>query len=160
MTATWTAPATYVDGVLIDAAELNLVRDNLEYMKARPIARVSDLDGTVLNTSSTSFVDVTGASVSITTSGSSRLLILASGTFTTPASVETIYVTAVVDGANVGDSSLGFANNVNNVSIPFSIVYLTTAAVSDGVHTVKLQARVTANTGSIEAFSLAVMEVY
>lgn len=161
MTATYTTPRTWVAGEIVTASLLNThLRDMMDYLKARPAARASDLDGTVLSTSSTSFVDVTGASVSITTSGSSRLLILASGVFDTGAGVETIYVTAVVDGVNQGDSSIGFTQSLTNEPQSWSLVHLTSAAVSDGAHTVKLQARVSANSGDINAFSLVVLEVF
>lgn len=73
MTATYTTPKTWTSA-LVTSTDMNThIRDMMDYLKARPVARVSDLDGTVSNTTSTSFTDITGASVSITTSGSSRL---------------------------------------------------------------------------------------
>jgi hypothetical protein len=163
MTAIWTTPRTWVDGELVTAALTNgALRDNLDYLKARPVARVSDLDGTVSNTTSTSFVDITGASVSITTSGSSRLLVLASGTWAPANAGGPSYMTVLIDGVNQGDATNGLlyaaSTTTNN---PFVIAMLTAAAVSDGAHTVKLQYRTnTAVTTTVATFNLTVLEVF
>jgi hypothetical protein len=162
MTAIWTLPRTWATGEIVTAAMLNqYLRDELDYLKARPVARVSDLDGTVLSTTSATFVDITGATVNITTSGSSRLLILASGSATFP-NANVSYVTALVDGTNQGDSSLGMVSGTfATTPVPWSLVFLTSAAVADGAHTVKLQARITAGgTLVISQFSLTVLEVF
>jgi hypothetical protein len=162
MTATYTAPRTWTTGEIVTASIMNThVRDNLDYLKARPVVRVSDLDGTVSSTTSASFVDITGATVNITTSGSSRLLILASGSGAFP-NANTSYITALVDGTNQGDATWGFiAGTVATAPIPWAFVHLTTAAVADGVHTVKLQHKISSG-GSmvIYAFNLTVMEVF
>jgi hypothetical protein len=162
MTAIWTLPRTWATGEIVTAAMLNqYLRDELDYLKARPVARVSDLDGTVSNTSSTSFVDVTGATVSITTSGSSRLLIMANWWWSTSVSLIP-YMTALVDGVNQGDATAGLASLSSGINTPAmgSFVFITTAAVSDAAHTVKLQYKTNTGTLTISGFSLAVMEVF
>ena len=165
MAAIYTTPRTWTAAELVTASIMNThVRDNLDYLKARPVARFADLDGTIASTTSTSFVDITGASVSITTSGSSRLLILASYYWLINATAATGYITAVVDGVNQGDASLGinqfFFGGTQTLSGTGSIVFLTSAAVSDGAHTVKLQYRTTTNTLSMQQLSMAVLEVF
>lgn len=161
MTATYTTPRTWVAGEIVTAALLNThLRDNLDYLKARPVARASDFDNTVISTSSTAFVDVTGASVSITTSGSSRLLIIASGAFGPQGTGATIYITAVVDGVNQGDATYGITYGAFANYGSYACTLLTSAAVADGAHTVKLQVRVSGGTMSINTFSLAVLEVF
>jgi hypothetical protein len=162
MTATWTANRTWVAGEVVTAALLNqYVRDNLDYLKDRPVAAVSDLDGTVSSTTSASFVDITGASVSITTSGSSRLLILASGSAAFP-NGNTSYITALVDGTNQGDATWGLVAGTNATApLPWSLAFLTSAAVADGAHTVKLQHKISSGASMvIYSFALTVLEVF
>ena len=164
MAAIYTTPRTWTAAELVTASIMNThVRDNLDYLKARPVARFADLDGTVANTTSTSFVDLTGASVSITTSGSSRLLILAQGVWSVNADLTTAYAAVLIDGTNQGDATLGNLHNQMRIAAmqtPWTIAFVTSAAVSDGAHTVKLQYRVSANTLTVQQISLAVLEVF
>lgn len=164
MAAIYTTPRTWVASELVTASILNThVRDNLDYLKARPVARVSDLDGTVTSTTSTSFVDMTGASVSITTSGSSRLLILAQGVWSGSLDFTTAYVAALIDGTNQGDATLGNLHNqmrIASMQTPWTIAFVTSAAVSDGAHTVKLQYRTNSGTLTVQQISIAVLEVF
>lgn len=162
MTAIYTAPKTWSASELLSAANFNThIRDMMDYLKARPVARAADLDGTVSNTTSTSFADITGASVSITTAGSSRLLITANVVWNL-SSASTAYLTALIDGVNQGDATSGIALRAglgtNNETVSFA--FLTSAAVADGAHTVKLQYRTAANTLTVVMFSMAVQEVY
>jgi hypothetical protein len=143
------------------------LRDELDYLKARPVARVSDLDGTVSNTTSTSFVDITGASVSITTSGSSRLLITGHVMWGN-SGVYAGVLTVLIDGVNVGDATNGVMsqNSPATAGSPAgsnnAFSWITTAAVADGAHTVKLQYRTqnAAGTLTVYGFVLNVAEVY
>jgi hypothetical protein len=163
MTAIWTLPRTWATGEIVTAAMLNqYLRDELDYLKARPVARVSDLDGTVSNTSSTSFVDITGATTSITTSGSSRLLIAANISWSHSVGAQTLFVTALVDGTNQGDATNGITWGASASTIVYSLsmVHITTAAVSDAAHTVKLQYRISSGTATVVGFDMAVMEVF
>lgn len=160
MTATWTTPRTWATGEVVTAALLNAhLRDNLDYLKARPVSAAVEFAGPVISTSSTSFVDVPGAIVNITTSGSSKLLILASGTTSPGGTGNSMYVTALVDGVNQGNSSAGMVETRFANIGAFAITFLTAAAVSNGAHTVKLRCRVSGGTIALTQFSLAVMEV-
>jgi hypothetical protein len=162
MTATYTANRTWTAGEVVTAAIMNqYIRDNLDYLKARPVARVSDLDGTVSNTSSTSFVDVTGATVDITTSGTSRLLIIANFEWGLNVAASA-YMAALVDGTNLGDATNGncWSGSLPNAAQHAAFVFLTASTVANGLHTVKLQYRASANTLTVYGYSLAVLEVY
>jgi hypothetical protein len=162
MTAIWTLPRTWATGEIVTAAMLNqYLRDELDYLKARPVARVTDLDGTVSNTSSTSFVDITGATVSITTSGSSRLLI-AGNVCWSESSAASAFLTALVDGTNQGDATNGivYETALTTAQHVAAFSFITAAAVTDAAHTVKLQYRTSANTLTVASFSLIVMEVF
>jgi hypothetical protein len=167
MTAIWTLPRTWATGEIVTAAMLNqYLRDELDYLKARPVARVSDLDGTVSNTTSTTFVDITGATASITTSGSSRLKIEASGVWNMTAGAYNGFITVDIDGVNIGDATngiiKGYATHIGANAGVWALTFTTTAAVSDAAHTVKLRYRTDngAATLTIQQFSMTVMEVY
>jgi hypothetical protein len=101
--------------------------------------------------------------VSITTSGSSRLLILAQGVWSVNVDLTTAYVAVLIDGTNQGDATLGNLHNQMRIAAmqtPWTIAFVTSAAVSDGAHTVKLQYRVSANTLTVQQISMAVLEVF
>ena len=162
---TWHDPVTEIgsDGfqsfTKLPAATANLLLENDMYLKKRPVSAAVEFAGPVISTSSTSFVDVPGAIVNITTSGSSKLLILASGTTSPSSTANSMYVTVLVDGVNQGNSSAGMVETRFQHIGAFAITFLTAAAVSNGAHTVKLQCRVSAGTIALTQFSLAVMEV-
>lgn len=161
MTATWTTPRTWATGEIVTAVMLNAhLRDNLDYLKARPVSAASDYDGTVASTTSTSFTDLAGMSVSITTSGSSKLRISAAGAGDSGGTGVSLYITALVDGTNQGNATYGMAQIKLSGTGGFSIDFVTPSAVSDGAHTVKLQFR--SSTGasvSVSHASLVVEEV-
>lgn len=162
MTATYTTPKTWTSA-LVTSTDMNThIRDMMDYLKARPVARVSDLDGTVFNTTSASFVDITGATVNITTSGSSRLLILAN-VMGNPSAAMAPAFTALVDGVSQGDATYGLMKTaMATAGQPYntSFAFLTSAAVSDAAHTVKIQCLTNTGTLTINGFSLVVMEVF
>ena len=148
------------------SAEVNsYVLEPLLYLKASPYARVVDQDGTVGNTTSTSFVDAPGASCSIDTDGTSRLAIWghitghSGGNFTS-------LLQLAVDGAAQGDATYGVASHVNLSSsgipggqmLPF--FWLTAGTFTAGAHTVKLQDKTqSGGTFTIVTFALNVLEV-
>lgn len=163
MAAIYTTPRTWAAGEVVTASLLNThLRDMMDYFKARPISNVTDYDGTVSSTTSTSYVDITGATVNITTSGSSRLLILANVVQGNSTGLNVHSVTALVDGVNQGDATFGLvavnpARSDQYLSMP--ICHLT-SVVFNGAHTVKLQYRVhTAATFVVAQYSLNVLEV-
>jgi hypothetical protein len=143
------------------AAEINTnVLEPLLYLKARPVARASDLDGTVSNTTSTSFVDITGATTSITTARDSRLLVMAHLTLSASGSL-VAYIDVDIDGAAQGHATNGVAYSTSQTgNFTISLVWTTAAAVSNAAHTVKLRYRTSANTLTVTLFSMSVHEVF
>jgi hypothetical protein len=159
MTATWTAPRTWVNDDLITAGEVNTDwRDNLEFLRGAPFATVSDLDGTVFSTASTTFVDVTGATATFTTAGTARLYVFVNGSANSGGTANTVYLTLTVDGANVGHSTLGLQYLSQAGVSPFGFTYLT-SNLSAGSHTVKLQMRVSSGTRTLNLLTFTVSEV-
>lgn len=56
---TWTTPVTWATNQLVTAANMNeQVRDNLNYLLAKPTVKILGDTGANYSTSSTSFVDV------------------------------------------------------------------------------------------------------
>lgn len=164
MTATWTAPRTWTAGEIVTAALLNQhLRDNLEWLAVRGLTPTSDLDGTVGNTSSSSFTDI-GSSFEITTVKSNAVVLsVCWGTAVQGNTVDVYNVTLNFDGTNLGDSSRGCLELVGGTSHhhSFAILRIHTVA-SAGAHTLKLQARRSSGTSgsvTIEAMHLWAWEL-
>ena len=149
----WADPTTIVYNQLLDVATLN------QYMVDNPLALKNpptDLDqnwNTTINTTSTSFVDITGADVTITTTGG-RIMI----GFHTPHTASggsTTYFTITIDGVEVSGHANGVALVTSGGTSQMSFVYLT-AALAAGAHTVKIRWRVDsgARTATINKFQL------
>lgn len=95
------------------------------------------------STSSTTFVDVTGLSVTFTT-GASPVMIFFSGTITGTLAGNGIEVTALVDGVDQGQGSNGLVQGQSShASESESYAFMfRTASLSAGSHTIKIQMRV------------------
>jgi hypothetical protein len=155
----WTAPKTWLELETLTSADINLqVSGNITYLKARPLANAQDWDNVVMSTSSTSFVDVTGMSATVTTGASSRLLLLASGSLNISGAFS--YLTFDLDGTNLGDATYGMTapGGVTGANYSFSLMHYT-AALSNASHTVKLRARVASSTLNITMAKLIIMEI-
>lgn len=160
MPANWTDPVTWEDLDMVSAVDLNTqLRDNLLYLKGRPAAFVADFDNAVISTSSTAWVDMTGMSVTITTTATSRLLILASGSLNCTNNFT--YPTLDLDGTNLGNATYGMAaiGGGSGPNYGFSLAHITTTPVAAGAHTVKLRVRVSGGTANITLATLVVLEV-
>lgn len=143
MPAVWTQPITWEVDQLVDEGHLNeQVRDNLEWLKDPPTASVT-LAANVATTS-TAFVDVPGLALTLTTSGGSVLVGFAGAAGNTVGS--TVVFDVVVDGVGQGgpDGICGSSAGV----IPMSFVWLV-EGLSAGAHTIKLQWKVSGNTGTL-----------
>lgn len=149
----WTTPRTWVAGEVPTAAIMNAhVRDNLNALKDPP----TDLDqnwNTTISTTSTSFVNITGAEVTITTTGG-RVMI----GFHTPHAASggtTTYFTLTIDGTEISGHANGVALVAAAGTSQMCFVYLT-AALSAGAHTIRVQWRVDsgARTATINKFQL------
>lgn len=163
----WTTIPAMTTGYLYTAADYNaLLKGNLEQLKTRPVARTESHSGTIMTTSSTSWVDVTGMSASVTTSGSSRIAVWGQVIFSgaTQASPDNnLVATIAIDGVNQGNGTFGLAYGRGfNPNERFSLTFFCLSGVlSDSAHTAKLQVQVfgTAATMSILGADLMIMEV-
>ena len=149
----WTTPRTWVAGEVPTAAIMNAhVRDNLNALKNPP----TDLDqnwNTTITTTSTSFVNITGADVTIVTTGG-RIMI----GFHTPHAASggvTTYFTITIDGVEVSGHANGVALVTAGGTTQMSFVYHT-AALAAGSHTIRPQWRDNdgARTATIKKFQL------
>src|SRR5258708_27288320 len=63
----WTAPPTFTPGQVVTATDLNTyLRDNPNYLYARPNSSIKRVNGSDYTTSSSTFVDIDGTNLSIT----------------------------------------------------------------------------------------------
>lgn len=141
MPANWTAPRTWVDLQTVNAADMNeQLRDNLLWLKGPP--GLQTILAADVNTTSTSFVDVTGMSLTMTTTGGSVLIQL-SALMKTPLSIaEIAEIRFMVDGVPQGIMarqrfvSPGVVED--HLHVAPSLLYPVMAA---GSHTIKVQWR-------------------
>lgn len=149
----WADPTTIGYNQLLDVATLN------QYMVDNPLALKNpptDLDenwNTTITTTSTSFVNITGAEVTITTTGG-RIMI----GFMTPHTASggaTTYFEITIDGVAVSGHANGVALVTTGGASHVGFVYLS-AAQAAGAHTVRVQWRVDsgARTGTLNKFQL------
>lgn len=153
----WKTPRTWVAGEVPTAAIMNAhVRDNLNALKNPPTKLTENWD-TTITTTSTAFINITGAEVTITTTGG-RLMIgfmtphIASGGATT-------FFTITIDGVDVSAHYQGVSLVSGASWSQVSFVYLS-AAQAAGAHTVQVRWRVNegARTAQINKFQLWVRE--
>lgn len=146
MPATWTSPRTYTIGELITKSILDThVRDNLLWLKT-PAAAIDTVSG--ISTTSASLVDVTGSSISVTTTGTGGVDVFWVGTFSVTVTA-TVTLALVVDGATIfsipyATSMTGFAHGC---SFPYHLATLSAAA-----HTIKMQVSTNAGTATITGY--------
>lgn len=147
MTATWTQPRTWATGELTTAAQFNQhIRDNLDWLKT-PTAGTVTWPTANFTTTSTSFVDVTGLTTTITGNGGG-FDVYFTALCTNSSLGATTYFDILVDSVSVSaltNGVQGWSQEVAGAAVPFGFVYHL-AAYSAGSHTIKLQARVSAGT--------------
>ena len=125
-------------------------------------------DGNAVTTSTT-FVDVSGATASIAsitmTTSRKKVLATVAGTWGQSTIGSTNYLDLNIDGTRVGGTSglVIYSNPGTGYNNNLSFSYLTPTALTAGSHTFKLQWKVDANTGTIimnltAALSFAVIE--
>lgn len=145
MPAVWIQPITWEVDQLVTEGDLNeQLRDNLEWLKNPP--RASAVLTANVATTSTVFVDVPGLTVTLTTAGGA-LLVGFTGVAGN-AGGPTVVFDVVVDGVSQGgvDGVVGSTAGV----VPMSFVWLVDGLAA-GAHTVKLQWKVSAGTGTLYA---------
>lgn len=151
MTAIWTAPRTWAVGELVTAALMNThVRDNLDWLKT-PIAASATWSSN-FTTTSASYVDITGATVTLTTNGGGvDVFVLFDLTDSLAA---TVYIQLVIDGVayqRIATIVLA-ASEIKPCAIP---LHIPAASLSAASHTIKLQALTNAGTLTVYGSSAA-----
>lgn len=142
----WTTPKTWT-AALVTVAELNAhVRDNLAWLKA-PTSGVATLAAQI-TTTSTSFTDATGLSVTMTTSGG-NVMCLFTGCVSNSGANQTI-LTLDADGDAQGATDGLMTVTANAVSTSASFVYVITG-LSAASHTFKIRWRVNSGTATLFA---------
>lgn len=149
ITSAWVTPATYSAGQLVTAADLNLIRDNLNALKAPPSDQYENF-ASAYSISGATFADVdaTNLLLSITTTGGD-VEITFFGVFTAStdmSAAEYVAFDVLCDGARLGDTTTGMTRTNNNTGriISFSMPHYNKTGLAAGAHTFKLQAKETA----------------
>lgn len=148
MTASWTQPRTWSVGELTTAAFMNQhLRDNLDWLRTPPAA-IDTASG--ISTTSASPVDVTGSSISVTTTGTGGVDIFWVGVYSVSATAS-MTVALVADGSTVFTMPLSTSllNYGHNCSFAYHI-----AAPSAGSHTYKIQVSTNAGTMSTTGYMM------
>ena len=113
---------------------------------------LNQVEASSFNTASTSFVDVTGLTITVTVVADTRVLLLFNGPVCNDTLGEYVCLTFTVDGSNIGGTDgLTFirqpvAGYFQNASLVF-----VTVALSAGSHTFKVQVRTTVGTATINS---------
>lgn len=165
----YNVPPTKSVGDTLTAADFNTyVRDNMIDLAARlfPTARVQVWDPPFeFTTTSTSYVDVDTAIVSLTTTRQSTILLLASGWIRADLATYTASLRGVIDGTNdINGIQKDCSHTTYDTSwAPFGYTFWK-AGVAAGIISVKLQlktsnAAMTARCGNINLIAIGIPEV-
>ena len=156
-------PATFVAGNVLTAAQMNDLRGAFRILQV-----VQTAHSTEFSTTSTSFVDVTGLSVSITpTSATSKVLVMVNASAETTGTdfvIATVFRGGAATGTNLGNGSVGFgALRADSQERGFlSYTYLDSPATTSAT-TYNVAVRVTTSTGYVmradATNTITVMEV-
>lgn len=143
MPAVWTQPITWEVDQLVTEGDLNeQVRDNLEWLKDPPRAAVALAAN--IATTSTAFVDAPGLTLTLTTAGGALLVGFTGVAGNTGGA--TVVFDLAVDGASQG--GMDGVTGSNAGVVPVSFVWLV-EGLAAGAHTVRLQWKVSAGTGTL-----------
>jgi hypothetical protein len=153
--STWAAAKeNWIAGNLVLATDMNLIGNDLNWLKAPPTANYVLNQGSDYTTTSSSFVNVDGTNLSlaITTAGG-NVLIGFSGVVGNNTLAAVVYLDVDIDGAGrfAGDDGIvAIQHSVAGHMYNASFVVLKTGLVA-GLHTFKLQWKVQAGTGTLYA---------
>lgn len=145
MPATWHTPKTWALNELVTETLLNQqLRDNLEYLLTRPDKAYIANETANYVTSSTAFVDVSAARLSLTlTPASSRVLVGFQGSFSGTGSANGsyyVYLDIAVNGIRTaGDDGILCHIGGNGTYIPLAFVRLIEGLTPGTSYTFKLQ---------------------
>jgi hypothetical protein len=150
MPAIWSSPRSWSVGELVSASLLNShLRDNLEFLKGPPTALYTLNESSDYNTTSTSFVNVDGTklSLSITTAGGDVLIGFCGCVLE---SAGTLFFDVEVDAVRTGgDDGLCVVTPTTASQRLNASFFKLIQGLSAGVHTFKLQWKVTAGTATL-----------
>lgn len=150
----WSTPETYTTGLLMTATKMNLISANLNALKAPPGDDV-ELTGDI-STTSTSFVDLTGATVTFTSAGG-NLFAMFTATVT-GASAAVITFRFALDGTGTNNTLAVAAGDANPRCATF--FWRWTSGISAGSHTIKVQWKVSTGTGTVSGATSASAFLY
>lgn len=147
----WTTPYTFVSGDPLTAAQLNVMQDNLNALKAPPTDTYSADEASDWTTSSTSFtaIDGTDLSLSITTTGGD-IWVHFHGNIISGAAAN-VYFQLVLDGTGVvGDDGhiAVYSDRTAAPGRPVSFSRLITG-VSAATHTILINWKTSASTATL-----------
>jgi hypothetical protein len=146
MPTSWTTPKNWNVGELLIASDLNThLRDNLEWLKSRPF-NAATIAAT--NTTSTSFVQMTGSSASVTSVGGNIMMIFV-GSIAGTAAGNVATLDFAIDGTRVGDVTNGLVlliHPVANYNDICCMVFMTSTPPSAAVHTYSVYWKTSAGT--------------
>jgi hypothetical protein len=139
---TWTTPKTWYDNELVTAAMMNQhLRDNLNALKSPAGSHV--FLNSVFDTTSTSFVDVPGASITFTSAGG-FILVLFSCALACTAGTPTISLATQLDSGTDVVSAEQFIGSTSQImQVAFTVRY----GGVPGSHTMKVRMKVNGGTG-------------
>jgi len=159
----WTTPRTWAVKEKLTAALMNQqVRDNLNYLNSKTLARVTQVaNAPNQSTTSTSFVDVTNSSKTFTASVTGRALILVYINGRVVGDDGGFVTHQIVDG---GGSLLGYkypAARYTGKNEPDTTLALASvmSVTEDTEYTVKLQWKVNQATGYVTNFWYVIVEL-
>jgi hypothetical protein len=147
---TWSTPATRANNDIMTAAIINQqwIQNSL-FLKNRPFANV--VMSAIVNTTSTSFTELTESRITITTQGG-NILMGACGIFSNSTVGTVNSFDLAIDGTRQGDATVGLTQITtpsNGFADNLSVIFPTVVAPSTGAHVCSLYWKVSANTGSI-----------
>lgn len=148
-TATWSAPRDWSVGETLTEPNFDTyISSNLLFLKTPTQERITA--GTTTNTTSATFVDISGVTITKTT-GAYKCDVIFAGSAGVSSAASAV-ITLLIDGTNVGNASTGItaftlaASEGGNLSFIFP-----TAVLTAGSHTFKCQWKTSAGTLTLNA---------
>jgi hypothetical protein len=158
---TWNEPPkTWDQYAIVRAADMNTeLVENMLFLKSPPFNSV--MMASIVNTTSTSFVEITGASIAISTQGG-NLFIAVCGIGDNSTSGATDTWDIAIDGVRQGNATTGLASSRAsgvNYADCINMTICTTTPPSVGSHTISAHWKVSAGTGSalVRVFALEIL---
>jgi hypothetical protein len=160
MTAIYTVARTWANGDIPDEAMLNThIRDNFDYLVARPVAQEADYDSAAdFTTTSTSFV-ATGITEDITILAGARVEVQF-WCLQSNSGPNAITYDIAVDTVRQGDATYGmFQNNLAGGLVANPTISRIMTGLSAGTRTIAIYWKTSAGTASIYQYGLTVKEI-